>query len=198
MLPVFSLFAVKTLGAACAASPIINADIADATTPSSSAGVLSLSALQSMAATGANFGTKDIVGIAAAKQAALHAAMANMATSAAASGGNLQEIHRSAAEGSSGGSGSGSGSGGSDKKIAPTAEEWVCLATISHVEVSKRACMACWARILFFPVANIYISFLASCATFDTPNGFFAMVHFSRTDWRWRRQWERATKLWPG
>jgi hypothetical protein len=140
LLPLFSLFAVKTMVAACAVSPIINADINDANAPSGAAGAPTLSALQSMAATGANFGTKDIVGIAAAKQAALHAAMSSLAASGAAPGGSLQEIHRSAAEGSTGGNGGAGGGGGGDKKIAPTAEEWVCLATISHVEVSRRAC----------------------------------------------------------
>lgn len=95
----------------------------------------SLSALQGLAAAGAQFGPRDVVSIAAAKQAALHAAM----TSAVSTGTG------------SGPSGAAVGSG----KTAPTAEEWVSLVTISHVEVRQPRSLCLVLSVLLFTCLSL-------------------------------------------
>lgn len=124
----FSLFAAKA-EAEAAAELIVSADLPESSAMLSTAanGNASLSNLQSMAAAGAKFGTKDILSIAAAKQAALNASLSslNAMTVEGTSGTvNVQAISRSVSVDGA-------------KKLAPTTEEWVSLATISHVEVSK-------------------------------------------------------------
>jgi hypothetical protein len=119
-------------------SPIVYVDAPhlDPGAAQSATAAPSLSALQGLAAAGAQFGTRDVVSIAAAKQSALHAAMTSAVanglsgTSGHQTGTSLQSISR-------GVSGDGEGTGNTaSAKIAPTPEEWVSLVTISHVEVS--------------------------------------------------------------
>jgi len=127
----FSMFSVKTIGAGATSGPAFSSDhTAALSSVDTAAGLTSLSALQSLAASGAKFNTKDIMSIAAAKQA-VKFGLNNGPTSSSVDStgaGTLQALTEAV---------SSSGSSGAENKVlAPNAEDWANLVTIGHVEVS--------------------------------------------------------------
>jgi hypothetical protein len=177
-----SLFAVKSTDKALV-SPIVYADAPQLGPGAAQSAVAtpSLSALQGLAAAGAQFGARDVVSIAAAKQSALHAAMTSAVanglngTSGHQTGTSLQSISR-------GVSGDGEGTGNTaSAKIAPTPEEWVSLVTISHVEVSfiVALCSQLWTPVCFGLIR------CPACCRF-------------RTGWQLPRRWVVRRRWRPG
>ena len=135
----YSLFEIRDLSSMHHTSPIVSADTlqhsalphpisstSTATTTSSDHATTSLTALQSLAVTGANFGLRDVLSITTAKQTALHTTMLN----------TLHHNNNSTTNNTT-------GSNNSDvsNKLSPSIDQWTALATISHVEVSSSACI---------------------------------------------------------
>lgn len=124
------MFSVKTIGAGAISSPTFSSDHNSAlSTVDGTTGLTSLSTLQSLAASGAKFNTKDIMSIAAAKQAVkfgLNHGPANSSGSIDSTGaGTLLALTEAVS----------SSSVESNKTLAPNAEDWANLVTIGHVEV---------------------------------------------------------------
>mgnify|MGYP005993040231 CR=1 FL=1 len=127
-------------------SPIVSADTlqhtslphpipttSTATITSSDNATTSLTALQSLAVTGANFGLRDVLSISTTKQTALHTTMLN----------TLHHNNNSTTNTTTGSSNNGDVS----NKLSPSIDQWTALATISHVEVSSSVCIViayCW------------------------------------------------------
>lgn len=133
----------------------------------------SLSALQTLAAAAVKFGTKDIIGIAAAKQASSYSLSMSTAATATAveSLGSLQDITRAAASASAGAaSGCSGGDGGGDtagKKTATSMEDWSNLVTVCHAEVCTNMCVASF-ELFFGRTASLrYLSKGSDIVTLD-------------------------------
>ena len=138
----YSLFEIRDLSSMHHTSPIVSADTlqhsalphpisSTSTATTTSSDPTSLTALQSLAVTGANFGLRDVLSITTAKQTALHTTMLN----------TLHHNNNSTTNNT--------GSNNSDvsNKLSPSIDQWAALATISHVEVSSSACIVipyCW------------------------------------------------------
>lgn len=124
------MFSVKTIGTGATTGPAFSSDHTPSlSSADAAAGLTSLSALQSLAASGAKFNTKDIMSIAAAKQAVKFGLNHGPTSSSVDTTGvgTLQELTEAV---------SSSGSNGAENKVlAPNAEDWANLVTIGHVEV---------------------------------------------------------------
>eukprot|EP01032_Pedospumella_encystans_P019322 gene19322-21971_t len=123
-----SMFSVKTIGAGATSSPTFSSDhISALSTVDGATCLTSLSTLQSLAASGAKFSTKDIMSIAAAKQAVkfgLNHGPASSSSIDSTGAGTLQALTEAVS----------SSSAESNKNLAPNAEDWANLVTIGHVE----------------------------------------------------------------
>lgn len=120
------MFSVKTIGAGATAGPGFSSDLSPSLSSAPVTDLTSLSTLQSLAASGGKFNTKDIMSIAAAKQAVKfglsHGPASNSIDSHNA--GTLQALTEL-----------NSSSKADNKVLAPNAEDWANLVTIGHVEV---------------------------------------------------------------
>lgn len=128
------MFSVKTIGTGATSHPTFSSDHTSAlSSVDAAAGPTSLSALQSLAASGAKFNTKDIMSIAAAKQAVKFGLNHSSSSIDSTGAGTLLALTEAVS----------SSSTENNKTLAPNAEDWANLVTIGHVEVIKR-CLFCF------------------------------------------------------